>query len=783
MHTSHPIRNNPKINCKKLTDHAHWITRLVILSIMLFEAACVPLTPAAYPNPTVKEYYPLYGWMSSNLAMKASLPNAPTKANVYLIQSASQPVTVDAARKQAEQFGIVGDIFQVSNRPPGTYMATTGGQRLYIRPDGLFEYHATFGERQGDLKVSDRAARIAIDNFMASHGFDFEYLIERSSLGEGGFKLIPLLDNIQVHDTNFQADGLLFKLDKDGQVLSVFGGLYPVDLVGSYPIRSANEAFQVILENNLNGTLQSTQKNSPSEPRTWYREYPDNQQIFLYGMVDLYTPVNTDKPPILTVDDFLMAGKSDGLEKIPRGKLVGVTGQFRIVKGIRQFFVENWKILDDLEVRRFSALEMAHGQVILLGNTRSTPDYVLADAPRDFPNDVFERGLSVDVTGVPLPDGTFEWKTIRYDPLGVRNVDNSVVKLGNSNLYKLNLTGAPIPLPTPYPTPVMMSTTAAGQTFYTVQPGDTFASIAQKFNTSIDALMKANTINELGMLLVGRGLIVPPSLPEVFQGLRGTVQITQIQNDIGATRTEYAILANGAEYFQAHMLLDGDSLQDLKNYQNRPVDIWGTLEYIDDYGYPVIKVDRFENPFPDINFEIIKGTQKIMEIQGKRVFLLKTADGRTFVELDPAGDALMVSDTSSVTPEYNVVAEVLLLPGEIFGKYPALRVYQQQPTAPSGSNNQSTEMSITASQPFVRHSNQQNRNNYRPSVFVIEKVELMYLVSKPRFAPTLKRDPFYIQPMWRFSGHSENGDEFEILVQALKDEFLSPEIQVIEGSR
>lgn len=58
----------------------------------------------------------------------------------------------------------------------------------------------------------------------------------------------------------------------------------------------------------------------------------------------------------------------------------------------------------------------------------------------------------------------------------------------------------------------------------------------------------------------------------------------------------------------------------------------------------------------------------------------------------------------------------------------------------------------------------------------IESIELAYYV---RYPPYVLADPSagiqYLQPVWRFYGHYSNGDEFEILVQALKEEYLLPE--------
>jgi hypothetical protein len=66
-----------------------------------------------------------------------------------------------------------------------------------------------------------------------------------------------------------------------------------------------------------------------------------------------------------------------------------------------------------------------------------------------------------------------------------------------------------------------------------------------------------------------------------------------------------------------------------------------------------------------------------------------------------------------------------------------------------------------------------------PPTLTIEKVELVYFVSNPLYQandPSAGRRSPYIQPAWHFSGHYSNGDADDILIQALKEEYLSPEI-------
>jgi hypothetical protein len=69
----------------------------------------------------------------------------------------------------------------------------------------------------------------------------------------------------------------------------------------------------------------------------------------------------------------------------------------------------------------------------------------------------------------------------------------------------------------------------------------------------------------------------------------------------------------------------------------------------------------------------------------------------------------------------------------------------------------------------------------QPPTATIEQVELVYYTHDPRYKlPDQSGEPSYIQPMWRFYGHYSTGDEFEILVQALQKEYLSPEVETIE---
>ena len=80
--------------------------------------------------------------------------------------------------------------------------------------------------------------------------------------------------------------------------------------------------------------------------------------------------------------------------------------------------------------------------------------------------------------------------------------------------------GTPIPTATPYasepeativatPTPEAADTTApaAGEEIeYTVEPGDSLSAIAERFDTTVDAIMEANDIENAALIFVGQEL-------------------------------------------------------------------------------------------------------------------------------------------------------------------------------------------------------------------------------------------------------------------------------------
>lgn len=774
MHTSH----------RKPTTQ--WQAIWLLLIMLLLAAACEPLEPAsngltrpaletasapqAYPNPTrpipedPTRDPSLYAWQGMSLRLDTSLPDTPGLAAVYLVQP-YQHATKGSAQALAERFSIQGEAYPSSfslRENAVTYLVTTGGPRLYISADYDFAYYTQYGRENDGRDISDEQAHAAIDDFITTHGFDFEYQIERTAQDQAGFYAAQLLDGKPLLYQPFHPGGLYFELDSQGQIFSVTGALHPFDAVGQFPIRSAREAFQFTLEWRGAGSLAANRAGTQSDYQIWYRAYPDEQSIALYSQVEVVTP------SLLTLDGYSLSGHIAGLSNVNSGQMIVAHGRFRLVDGIRRFVVDDWKVSGAKIARHMGYLSFDGGQW-MFHDKQQGRHFVVRDLPPNIPEPRYMTEQPFIINGVLLADGTFEWKTLQNPQDGPHIPKSRISPMGGISLFKLNLDGPPIPLPTPFPTPVPLSTTAAGKLLYTIQPGDTYASIAEKFNVSLQALMDANGISDLVMLSVDTSLVIPDTKGlQTFQALRGIVTINLFPQTDGKQRVEYHFQPDDPRYVHTLMILEGGGLENLHNYHNRPVDIWGRLDHVNSNGNWIVQVESHQIPFPDLGFQLLSGVQKLIhEDENENLYLFDTENGDTYILLNPDGTPI-----TSGYDRARLRVEALAIPDETYNGFTALHVFQVLNGDPS-------EHEITADRPNTWK--EQRTPAFRPDI-TINQVDLVYLLTDARIEGlTSPEGPVYVQPMWRFSGYNQRGNRIEILVQALKDEFLSPEIQVIGG--
>ncbi|MEO5886880.1 MAG: LysM peptidoglycan-binding domain-containing protein [Anaerolineales bacterium] len=330
---------------------------------------------------------------------------------------------------------------------------------------------------------------------------------------------------------------------------------------------------------------------------------------------------------------------------------------------------------------------------------------------------------------------------------------------------------------------------------YSVQENDTLSSIALNHGITVDQLILANNLlPDTNMVYTGQKLIIPGGqvtsgrgipLPEeqliqleIGQRLEGERGIFQVNIYETSQRIWYGFFETSIEKSNMpYMILEGADLQNMQKYNNLPINIWGTIDRFDQYGKPVVEVDRYEIPFPDLRFQILEGTQKIIEVQGKQVLAFTTNNGTTYVQI---GAQMYPLDSNSLFGNEGdkLLAEMLIIPDEFYAGYPTIRMYSMG-YAVDPISGQTSELTITQDQFNTYEEPSTTTEVYIPPTATIEKVELVYFVSNPQYQandPSAGQREPYIQPAWQFYGHYSNGDEFEILVQALKEEYLLPEL-------
>jgi len=346
---------------------------------------------------------------------------------------------------------------------------------------------------------------------------------------------------------------------------------------------------------------------------------------------------------------------------------------------------------------------------------------------------------------------------------------------GGSGFYKPNLTGTPVPLPTPQT--IQDVTSRTGE--YIVQEGDTLGGIAETYGITVDELMQANGLEE-ATIFIGQTLVIPGAQEETslvgqaIDGLQGTITVTIVNQLDGTQRIDYAFHAvDAGQYFLAK--LDGNNLEALQVYNNHPVKIWGAVDrYEKEFGMntPVVNVERYEILYPDQHFQILRGTQHIVTIDDKTITLFTTDDGQTYAQADEFSG--LIGNEGD-----QVLIEALVLPDENIAGYPVIQVASAS-MAVNPKNGEPVQMEVTADQPYIMDETQQPQLPAEITA-TIESVELVYFMPDQRYViPNPNAGPLYIQPAWRFQGHYWDGSEFEILVQALKDEYLLPEIEPVE---
>ncbi|HLO13699.1 MAG TPA: LysM peptidoglycan-binding domain-containing protein, partial [Anaerolineales bacterium] len=647
------------------------------------------------------------------------------------------------------------------------YVISDGKQNLQVYSLRFFSYVADMSKTNKiSMNTPNENAQAIIREFLQARGFDFPFSISLSDFFDA-YLVKPLApDSIPMQYESFTQPVMSVMLDENGEVLRVDATLIDYDAapVGEYDIISAQEAFEKVRDDNaLVGKMEFM--HSPSKwPHDWYRSYPDNQPITVYGHLSTYPAADPGKPALVLIDGVLAIGNINGLESLDHYSFIKATGQYVVENGIRKFNVESW----DRKVQESSfsgTLSRQGDQIILTRDDGSGKQYALIDPPADAPLDT-KAPASLEVYGA-IVDGKISWTFIRFFE------DNSGGGGGGGGglgFYKLNLSGTPVPFPSPTPYVDMSNQSLIG--LYTVKEGDTLSGIAQTFGISVDDLIRINNLPDT-IIYVGQRLNVPMNeIPEqTVQDLRGYLTISIHNKSDGTSSKEYQLEAAQDTGGSSIYTMEGSILGELDPYNALPIIVSGK---IDKTGKLI--VGSYKIPYPDLQFQILKGTQKWEQLGGQNVVVFTTQDGKSYVEYAVTNNIPNTTKLIGGNEGDLIQAELLIFPDETFAGLPVAHIYQTLIVQENG-----PELNVEANR--IRMYNDDNNPtaplNYTPPNLTIDRVELVYYVSNPYYQvndPNYSQRSPYIQPVWHFHGHYDDGSEFDVLIQALKQEFLLPEL-------
>ena len=720
-----------------------------------------------------------FDYRGAKLILNAPLPDSPGQANIYALYD-SQPVTAGYARSLADQFGIEGELYNAQGLTPDAtaIMLTDGKQQLIVYDENSYTYVSDLVENSRNYDgFQHENAEAIISKYLKSHGFDFDYNFEGNALFGGGYMLnqrspdgLPMVDGRYLQSIHIT-------LDENGDILSLNATLmnYAPTSLGSYGIISAAEALQNLLDDTRSAGKVESSDGSPdlntTPPQTWYHEYPDNQTVTIYGSILSNKALDANQPTIIFIDNVPVIGNTDGMEALDDYAFIGATGQFTVENGVRKFNVDMW----DQNVQQTWVSGFAHRvgeQIIFTTDDESSSEYTLVDAPADLPLETPFPESQLYGIGAII-DGQFYWSSIKYFEDSSQMGGGSGGGGGGPSFYPLNLSGRPVPIPTSTPAQAGYSyAELAGFLQYIVQPDDTLASIAAAYHVSEEDIRQVNYMPD-STVYAGMQLVLPgvPG-PTRLDGERGIVRVEMYEKQNGKQRTRYVFIS---EKDQSSYELQGNNLEPLQNVANRPIEIWGRINLdVPDRPFvlPFLEIEKFEPLYPDLQTQMLTGTQKTREIDGVQVVLFTTG-GTTYIQLIPSGGYPDGNDITNISDSGEVIAETLQVPGEIYAGYPALRVFMSAPATDPNTGDPielpSVDQIEVMPDPFG------NADAYNPPNVTIDKVDLVYYYSSPPYPedhPEAQEQ--YIQPAWHFHGHNDDGSELDIFIQALKPEYLSP---------
>jgi hypothetical protein len=376
-----------------------------------------------------------------SLRVEGNFPTSPAEASVYT-QQIAKPLTVENAKAIAAQLGVRGNLYTAPSEGSGEVYVVSDGRRSITFVEtasylSYFDYDAMLD--QNGAPPFEEQKTIA-EMFLKEHGLaDFPHALEALDNNLGTLRVVPLLEGRPVRQAAFESPNIDLRINRKGQVIELSYGWSGASSAGSFPILSAQEAWQKVLDGAEQGISTAWLLDQPRTLQTWLRSYPLGQRATFYGYFGRpLQPLEAGVDPLVTFANLSLRGE----------KLAAFLGAFQVTdfvqitgtvqeddRGVRFIQLESWQRSPYPDDTLSGTLRRQGDTVRLESKGRA---FILPDVPADVPD-----GLQVEVRGV-IVDGNLDWSFIQSGETG---------EWGNQGIQTFvePASGSPTPAPTPLP--------------------------------------------------------------------------------------------------------------------------------------------------------------------------------------------------------------------------------------------------------------------------------------------------------------------------------------------
>lgn len=338
----------------------------------------------------------------TEFVLNATLPEPVGSTQVFQ-QRPQTEADLATARHFADAFGFGGPLytqpqpeFEDGFTPPQTYFAFDGTRRLNID---------AFGVYYSDQSVSfDNMQRLPFEQigpqaeaYLLERGLlDFEYEIARGWMND--VFIYRVIDGRTVNQPE-----ITVSFNDQGQIMFVnVQTLRALEDLGSYPLRTAEDAWQVIqdgiVKNNVmynhvpdfeNETVPVAEPTQLEEAyRFWQREYAVGDEAHIYTWPGVFLPADGDGAPRIMANQFVLQADDATLQEIAADPFVlhhvwgrvGDDGKTLVVEGFEQLSEDRQPLYLQGTIRR-------EEEQVLFTAAESSETYIIPDAPAELPAD------------------------------------------------------------------------------------------------------------------------------------------------------------------------------------------------------------------------------------------------------------------------------------------------------------------------------------------------------------------------------------------------------------